>query len=258
MDPTRSITFLILLFIVKVKTEKCGSSIYNPSLTWNKGHKGDLQFLIPGSTQKWKVEMTFDSAVNSITAWQGTKEKCVTNKKRCVFENESWNGKKELGDELKLGYQINHDVMSTPPRMTKVLLKYCDTTPCSGWKKVVICQGISSPDTLTSTTEITTVNSEEIKSENILVNGNFENEELVGWECNGCSGSIVSPGYNSESSYQVQQRKASWAGPRQQVPLDMISSQNSRFKFGYSIQTDSSIEMRWKLKVCNRFDNNSN
>ena len=196
--------------------------------------------------------MTFDSPVSSITAWQGTKEKCISNKKRCVFENESWNGKKELGDEMKLGYQINHDIMSTSPRMKKILFKYCDTTPCSGWKKVVICEGVSSPDTLTSTTQSTDAPSLD-NSENILINGDFENEESVGWECNGCSGSIVSPGHNSDGCYLVEQRKASWSGPRQNIPLDMISSENGRFKFGYSILTNSVAELRWKLKVNNKY-----
>merc|ERR1711963_36079 len=80
---------------------------------------------------------------------------------------------------------------------------------------------------------------------NIVYNGNFETE-TVGWECNGCEGNVVSPGLSSEGSYLVQQRKASWSGPRQKLSVDMLSSENSRYKFGYSVIANSSVELKWK------------
>ena len=250
--------FSLLAVVVNISGEKCDSSISNPSLTWNKGQKGELKFLVPSEAKKWRIEILFDSPVASITAWQGTKERCIPNKEKCVFENESWNGKKNSGDSLEIGYQINFDTTSTPPRMKKVLFKYCDSEPCTGWKKHVVCQGTSLPDIALTTTTSMPITSPIVTSEitsteisgNILINGNFENEETVGWECNGCEGSVVSPGFNSQGSYLVQQRKASWSGPRQKLSVDKLSSEISRYKFGYNAIANSSVELKWKFKVC--------
>lgn len=256
MDQSRCLIILILSFLGNVIGEKCGSSILSPSLTWNKGQKGELRFLVPDATEKWKIEITFDSPVNSITAWQGTKEKCVPNKKRCVFENQSWNGKKAMGDSMELGHQINFDAASLPPRMSKLLFKYCDSTACNKWEKVVVCQGIQSQDMLITTTGVT-ISSPIQPTEsptsgipgNILSNGDFENKGSVEWECNGCVGNIVNPGLDSAGSYLVEQRKAKWSGPRQPISIAMLSPQNDRYKFGYSILSNSSLDIKWKLKV---------
>ena len=256
MDLSRCLTILILSFLGNVIGEKCGLSILSPSLTWNKGQKGELRFLVPDATEKWKVEMTFNSPVNSITAWQGENEKCISNKKRCVFENESWNGKKEVGDSMELGHQINFNAASVPPRLTKLLFKYCDSKPCNKWKKVVVCQGMPPQDTLTTPKDeniSSTIQPTESPTlgipGNILRNGNFESKGSEEWECNGCEGNIVNPGFNSAWSYLVEQRKASWSGPRQQISIAMLSPQNNRYKFGYSILSNSSLDVKWKLKV---------
>ena len=155
---------------------------------------------------------------------------------------------------MELGYQINFDATSVQPAIWKILFKYCNSNPCDQWKKFVVCQGIPSPDTLTTTTISSTIASTEnptsVNEGNIIKNGDFENNEEVEWECNGCTGTIVNPGRDSTGSYLVEQRKATWSGPRQQISTDMLSSQNDRYKFGYSILANSNLEIKWKLKVC--------
>ena len=43
---------------------------------------------------------------------------------------------------------------------------------------------------------------------NVIINGDFESGAKEPWICNGCAGYVVHPGYNSDSSYIVESRKA--------------------------------------------------
>ena len=97
-----------------------------------------MKFPVPDHTAKWRIDIVFDSPVNSIDAWEGKKEKCIPAKNKCSFENEHWNGVNEAGQDLRLGFQKNFDETDTPPKIEKVIFKYCTSENCDGWTRVVI------------------------------------------------------------------------------------------------------------------------
>lgn len=105
---------------------------------WSTGRNGALKFPVPEETIKWKVDIIFDKPVNSIDAWQGTKEKCNTSKNKCSFENENWNGNNGAGSSLELGFQKNFDDTDTPPKIEKLVFRYCSAEPCDAWTKTVV------------------------------------------------------------------------------------------------------------------------
>ena len=76
---------------------------------WSHGRNGEMKFPVPDHTAKWRIDIVFDSPVNSIDAWEGKKEKCIPAKNKCFFENEHWNGVNEAGQVLRLGFQKNFD-----------------------------------------------------------------------------------------------------------------------------------------------------
>ena len=90
---------------------------------------------------------------------------------------------------------------------------------------------------------------------NVIVNGDFESGVKEPWICNGCTGYVVHPGHNSESSYIIEQRSGTWSGPKQWLDLDSLSP-NGRYDFGYSILAASPVELKWKLKACPYRTNN--
>ena len=97
---------------------------------YNDVRNGHLEFPIPEKTVRWKVDIVFDKAVNTIDAWDGAKEKCIPSKKRCSFENEHWNPHKNPGN-LRLGVETRFPSTNTPPKFKKIIFKYCTSEPCN-------------------------------------------------------------------------------------------------------------------------------
>jgi len=131
------ITLFSVVAVSHVLGGKCESR-FTEWGAWSHGRNGEMKFPVPDHTAKWRIDIVFDSPVNSIDAWEGKKEKCVPAKNKCFFENEHWNGVNEAGQELRLGFQKNFDETDTPPKIEKVIFKYCASEDCDGWTRVVI------------------------------------------------------------------------------------------------------------------------
>ena len=124
---------LTLFAAIAVNTSFCGKceSLFEQKDNWPDVRNGWLQFPVPEKTTKWKVDIVFDKAVNTINAWEGTKEKCVPSKKRCSFENEHWNKNNNAGSNLRLGVETRFGNTNTPPKFKKIIFKYCTADPCN-------------------------------------------------------------------------------------------------------------------------------
>ena len=83
---------------------------------------------------------------------------------------------------------------------------------------------------------------------NIVVNGDFESGNLEPWSCHGCDGEIINPGHESEFAFEVKNRQEDWAGPLQLLNVSSLSKEG-RYDLGYSIITDSPVEIQWMMKV---------
>jgi len=125
---------------------KCESR-FTPWGAWSSGRNGKMEFPVPEETTSWRVDIVFDSPVNSIDAWEGTKEKCVPSKNRCSFQNEHWNSENPAGSPLSLGFQMNFDDTESHPLIKKLVFKYCTAEPCDAWTKhVVECDSTDDTD----------------------------------------------------------------------------------------------------------------
>merc|ERR1712045_722747 len=161
---------------------------------WSHGRNGEMKFPVPDHTAKWRIDIVFDSPVNSIDAWEGKKEKCVPAKNKCFFENEHWNGVNEAGQELRLGFQKNFDETDTAPKIEKVIFKYCTSEDCDSWTKVKIECGeeegsedetpASEEETQTSEEE-QPVSEEEVETEAPASEESEESEEETDEESDG-------------------------------------------------------------------------
>jgi len=136
----KNLIFIAVLSALAVSQVSCGKceSKFTEWGAWSHGRNGELKFPVPDHTAKWRIDIKFDGPVNSIDAWEGTKEKCVPAKNKCSFENEHWNGDKEAGQELRLGFQKNFDETDTTPKIEKIIFKYCTAEDCDAWTKAVI------------------------------------------------------------------------------------------------------------------------
>ena len=107
---------------------------------WGDVRQGHLQFDIPESTSKWRVDIVFDKPVHTLNPWDGANGKCNPSKKRCSFTNADWNAHKNAGN-LKLGFETRFDHSSTPPKFKKIVYKYCTASPCQKYdeKYIVEC-----------------------------------------------------------------------------------------------------------------------
>ena len=130
-------TVFSALAISHVFGGKCESR-FTPWGAWSSGRNGQMNFPVPEETAKWRVDIVFDSPVNSIEAWEGVKEKCVPSKNRCSFQNEHWNSNNAAGSNLALGFQMNFDDTEAHPLIKKLIFKYCTTDDCEDWSKYVV------------------------------------------------------------------------------------------------------------------------
>jgi len=135
-----SLICLFVLSALAVSQVSCGKceSKFTEWGAWSHGRNGELKFPVPDHTAKWRIDIVFDGPVNSIDAWEGTREKCVPEKNKCLFYNEHWNGVNEAGQDLRLGFQKNFDETDTTPKIEKVIFKYCSSEDCDAWTRVVI------------------------------------------------------------------------------------------------------------------------
>ena len=131
------IALLSALAVAHVSAGKCESR-FTEWGAWSHGRNGEMKFPVPDHTAKWRIDIVFDGPVNSIDAWEGKKEKCIPAKNKCFFENEHWNGVNEAGQELRLGFQKNFDETDTPPKIEKVIFKYCTSEDCDSWTRIKI------------------------------------------------------------------------------------------------------------------------
>merc|ERR1712136_37092 len=181
---TRKMKNLICIFVLAalaVSHVSCGTceSKFTEWGAWSHGRNGELKFPVPDHTTKWRIDIVFDSPVNSIDAWEGKKEKCVPAKNKCFFENEHWNGVNEAGQELRLGFQKNFDETDTTPKIEKVIFKYCTSEDCDAWNKVVIeCGEEDDSEDETPVSEEETNQSEEEQNESSHTDAP-ESEETV-------------------------------------------------------------------------------
>jgi len=136
----KSLICFAVIYALAVSQVSCGKceSKFTEWGAWSHGRNGELKFPVPDHTAKWRIDIVFDSPVNSIDAWEGKKEKCIPAKNKCFFENEHWNGVNEAGQVLRLGFQKNFDETDSTPKIEKVIFKYCTSEDCDGWTRVVI------------------------------------------------------------------------------------------------------------------------
>jgi len=130
MKTLLSLTLFAAFAVTSTFGGKC-ESLFQQKDNWPDVRNGWLQFPIPEKTTKWRVDIVFDKAVNTINAWDGTKEKCVPNKKRCSFENEHWNQHQNAGSNLRLGVETRFGSTNSPPKFKKIIFKYCTGNPCN-------------------------------------------------------------------------------------------------------------------------------
>ena len=87
---------------------------------------------------------------------------------------------------------------------------------------------------------------------NVVVNGDFESGNLEPWSCHGCDGAIIHHGHDSEFAFEVKNRQEEWAGPLQMLDVNSLSG-DGRYDLGYSIITESPVEIQWMMKVLRQF-----
>ena len=122
---------VLAAFAVNVSVGGKCEPLFEQKDNWPDVRNGWLQFPIPEKTVKWRVDIVFDKAVNTINAWDGTKENCIPDKKKCSFQNESWNKHKNAGDSLRLGVETRFGSTNSPPKFKKIIFKYCTSDPCN-------------------------------------------------------------------------------------------------------------------------------
>jgi len=107
---------------------------------WGDVRQGHLEFPIPESTTKWRVDIIFDKPVHTLNPWDGANGKCTTSKNKCTFTNASWNSHKNAGN-LKLGFETRFQHSTTPPKFKRIVFRYCTTSPCKKYdeKYIVEC-----------------------------------------------------------------------------------------------------------------------
>ena len=71
---------------------------------------GGMSFKIPEETNKWKITVTFTSAITEIVVYDGENENCVGN--TCTFENIKWNGFQTKDSEISLKFHIDYEAES--------------------------------------------------------------------------------------------------------------------------------------------------
>lgn len=145
--------------------EKCQSFFSQTNLTSNEW-QGHLKFKIPKATTKWKVVVTFDKPVESLSPWDGVNGKCTKGKKKCVFTNGRWNSQNPAG-YLKLGFEIRFDNTYIPPTFDRIVFRYCTSNSCKKYDKKYVVQcgdgSISAFDSNSDTgetSELSVVNSQ--------------------------------------------------------------------------------------------------
>ena len=74
----KNLIFIAVLSALAVSQVSCGKceSKFTEWGAWSHGRNGELKFPVPDHTAKWRINIVFDSPVNSIDAWEGKKEKC--------------------------------------------------------------------------------------------------------------------------------------------------------------------------------------
>jgi hypothetical protein len=100
-----------ILLVVHQVAADC-SGVNKDYSTWHNGGNGKFSFIVPETTNKWKIEVTFDRDVSDLQVWNGKKVKCKG--KTCTFKNKKWNKKQKKGDQLELGYQLGFDSLPAP------------------------------------------------------------------------------------------------------------------------------------------------
>ena len=150
------IVLLPFLYPRLISGEDCEPNIVTTGNTWTQGQDGNLQIAIPEELLKWRVEIMYDKAATGIQAWQGKREKCFTKLKKCRFQSEKYNRKQKAGDVLNLGYQIQFDDDSVPPKVTSVKLFYCSAKPCPKWNDAGIVEYTVCPNEATTDSPTTT------------------------------------------------------------------------------------------------------
>jgi hypothetical protein len=57
------------------------------SNTWANGQDGTLKLIVPATTSKWTIVMTFDKPITTLSPWQGVFSGCVGGTV-CTFTNQ--------------------------------------------------------------------------------------------------------------------------------------------------------------------------
>ena len=58
--------------------------------TWNQGQDGNLNLIVPATASTWKIIVTFDKPVTTLSPWQGILVGCAGGTV-CTFTNQVFN-----------------------------------------------------------------------------------------------------------------------------------------------------------------------
>ena len=72
---------------------------------------GGLSFIIPETTENWKISLTFSKSITTIDVYEGEDESCIG--EICTFNNNEWNGAQVKDTKISLTYQIGFETKST-------------------------------------------------------------------------------------------------------------------------------------------------
>jgi len=84
------------------------------------------------------------------------------------------------------------------------------------------------------------------RTENVVINGDFETGVLDPWFCSSSSCQV-----NDRKSLVVSDRKGVWSGPRQFLNVSYFKQDPLKFNFRFSIKADVGVDVAWKLKGTN-------
>jgi len=90
---------------------------FNNGYSWNQGQNGKITLTFPQDVQNWEIILKFNNSVNSLSVYQGETQR--TDSTTFSVKNKSYNGNKNQGDAVELGWQALFDDGS-PSQLTSV------------------------------------------------------------------------------------------------------------------------------------------
>ena len=96
---------------------------------WGSGAAGTLTLKFPQTVSSWTLKIEFSEPVDQLEIWNGVNSQCNGNV--CTFDNESYNGQQNSGNELKMDFVLRYPWREAgTPQVSNMLIN--DENSCSG------------------------------------------------------------------------------------------------------------------------------